>query len=65
MERMQIARLAEQIRSYLENDDLEGAITLLEALRPADKAEVFGELSASRQQHLLPHLDTEELAIGP
>jgi len=62
MERTQIANLAEQIRHYLENDDLEGAIALLEALRPADKAEVFGELPPSRQQLLLPHLDTEESA---
>ncbi len=62
MERAQIASLAEQVRHHLESDDLEAAIALLEALRPADKAEVFGELHPSRQQHLLPHLDTEESA---
>lgn len=62
MEKAQIPNLAEQVRHYLENDDLEGAIALLVALRPADKAEVFGELRPSRQQHLLPHLDTEESA---
>ncbi len=62
MERTQIANLTEQVRRYLESDDLEGAIALLEALRPADKAEVFGDLPPSRQQHLLPRLDAEESA---
>lgn len=62
MEKAQIPNLAEQVRHYLESDDLEGAIALLEALRAADKAEVFGELNPSRQQRLLPHLDTEESA---
>lgn len=62
MEKAQIASLAEQVRHHLESDDLEGAIALLEALRPADKAEVFGELPPSRQQHLLPQLDREESA---
>jgi magnesium transporter len=45
-----------QIEAALEQDDLTSAIRILEALRPADQAEVFEELDDEDQVSLLPNL---------
>lgn len=46
-----------QIEQALEREDLTSAIRILEALKPADQAEVFDDLDAEDQVSLLPNLD--------
>ena len=46
-----------ELRVSLENDDLTGAIRLIEALRPADQADLVQELDAPDQVALLTLLD--------
>ncbi len=46
----------------LEQDDVAGALRLIEALMPADRADVFEELPLEQQQTLLPHLENEDAA---
>ena len=46
-----------ELRVSLENDDLTGAIKLIEALRPADQADLVQELDAPDQVALLTLLD--------
>lgn len=51
------AAILAQIESALEREDLTSAIQILEALRPADQAEVFEELDVQDRVSLLPNLD--------
>jgi magnesium transporter len=51
-----------QVRERLEQDDVAGALRLIEALMPADRADVFEELPLEQQQTLLPHLENEDAA---
>jgi magnesium transporter len=46
-----------QIQAALEQEDLQSAIRILEALRPADQADVFEELDEDDQVSLLPQMD--------
>ncbi len=46
-----------QIEQALEREDLTSAIRILEALKPADQAEVFDDLDEEDQVNLLPNLD--------
>lgn len=52
----------ERVRARLEANDLDGAVAIIEALRPADQADVFGELHLDQQQDLLPRLNLEDAA---
>ncbi len=52
----------ERLRAALERDDLSGAASIIEALRPADQAEVFAELEGSEQIALLPEIAPEDSA---
>ncbi len=51
-----------EIRAYLEIDNLEAALRALERLRPADQADVFGDLPAEDQERILPRLSIEDSA---
>jgi len=51
------AAILAQIEAALEREDLTSAIQILEALRPADQAEVFEELDAQDRVSLLPNLN--------
>ncbi len=51
-----------RLRAALEHDDLEGAATIIETLRPADQAEIFSELNDTHQVALLQELDPAESA---
>jgi len=62
MEQRVLDQTLAQVRAYLENNDLAGAITLIEALRPPDQADVFEELHPTHQQVLLPRLGVEDAA---
>jgi magnesium transporter len=50
------------VRAALESGDQAQAIALIQALRPADQAEVFGELAGQDQTDLLPKLAPEDSA---
>lgn len=51
-----------ELRVSLENDDLSGAIKLIESLRPADQADLVEELDAPDQVALLTHLSPMDSA---
>ncbi len=50
------------VRAALEHGDQAQAVAILEALRPADQAEVFSELRDEDQASLLPNLSVEDSA---
>lgn len=50
------------LRAALDLDDLDQASTIVEALRPADQAELFTELSEDEQAVLLPELNPVDSA---
>lgn len=52
----------DQVRHALEQDDVTGAVNIIEALRPSDQAEVFAELDDAAQIALLPQLDPDDSA---
>jgi len=49
----------------LENDDLHQAAAIIEALRPADQADLFGELDPAAQGALLPQIEIEAALDSP
>jgi magnesium transporter len=51
-----------QVRERLEQNDLPGAVLLIEAMRPPDQAELFTELEEAEQTALLPQLDPGDSA---
>ena len=51
-----------QVRDRLEQDDLGGAVALIESLRPPDQADLFAELGEADQSALLPQLDPADSA---
>lgn len=51
-----------RLRTALEHDDLAGATAIIEALRPADQAELFSELDDKEQVALLPQLNPADSA---
>jgi len=62
MEANVVDRILLQVRELLEQNDIEGAIHLIESLQPADQADVFEELPLEHQEALLPRLDAEDAA---
>jgi len=51
-----------QVREALTQDDWDQAVALVEALRPPDQADLFGELPQEEQDQILPLLDPEDSA---
>ena len=51
-----------RVRDRLEANDVDGAVAIIEALRPADQADVFGELHLDQQRDLLRRLNLEDAA---
>jgi len=51
-----------RVRARLEQDDLAGAVALIESLRPPDQADLFAELDEADQTALLPRLDPGDSA---
>jgi magnesium transporter len=51
-----------RLRAALERDDHAQAVSIIEALRPADQAELFAELEDQAQIVLLPQLDPSDSA---
>jgi len=62
MEQMVLEHLLAQVRDRLEHDDIDGAVRIIESLRPADQAELFSELPPEQQEDLLTQLDIEDSA---
>ncbi|MEJ2262591.1 MAG: magnesium transporter [Anaerolineales bacterium] len=58
----EIDAILEQVREALTHEDWKQAVSLVEALRPPDQADLFGELSPDAQNLLLPRLDPEDSA---
>lgn len=54
--------ILEQVSEALAHENWDLAVSLIEALRPADQAELFTELSDETQVELLPRLATEDSA---
>jgi magnesium transporter len=54
--------LLSQVRTAPAAGDWEQAVRLIEALRPPDQADLFGELPPEEQDALLPRLDVEDSA---
>jgi magnesium transporter len=51
-----------RVRTQLEQDDLAGAVALIESLRSPDQADLFAELDEADQTALLPQLDPGDSA---
>lgn len=51
-----------QLREALTKEDWDHAVDIVQALRPADQADVFTELPPETQDELLPRLDPEDSA---
>lgn len=51
-----------RVRARLEQNDLSGAVALIEALRPPDQADLFAELDGAEQTALLPQLNPGDSA---
>lgn len=62
MNRKTLDQTLSEIRAHLEDDDLAAAIRSLERLRPADQADIFGDLPAEAQAQILPRLSIEDSA---
>ncbi|MGQ9458030.1 MAG: magnesium transporter [Anaerolineae bacterium] len=62
MEMRLVDQALEQVRERLAANDLAGAIAIIEALRPPDQAEVFGDLPPEQQETLLPQLSVPDAA---
>jgi len=62
MEQPIVVEALAHLHSLLETNDLDGAIALIESLRPPDQADVFAELPTEQQQELLPQIGLEDAA---
>lgn len=62
MEQRLVSRTLDKVRSALEHDDVSGAITLIESLRPPDQADVFSDLARGHQRELFSQLDIADSA---
>ena len=62
MERQDVDIALQEIRDALKARDWDRAAVLVEALRPPDQAELFGELALDEQDRLLPQLELEDSA---
>lgn len=54
-----VDEILEEVRTALEENDVDRAVEILRAYRAPDQAEVFEELSDEEQRKLLPHLSPE------
>jgi magnesium transporter len=62
MDQVILEDVLEQLRSALEINDLTTASSIIEALRPADQADLFWELDEDEQTALLPELNPADAA---
>jgi magnesium transporter len=62
MEQVDIDATLERVREALAEGKWNQAVALVEALRPPDQADLFGELPPTEQDQLLPRLDLEKSA---
>lgn len=62
METINLDHVLEQLRAALEGQDLMAAVSIIEALRPPDQAELLAELDEDDQVALLPELNPEDSA---
>jgi magnesium transporter len=62
MKEINLSQRSDLIRRFLEQGHVKKALTLLASLLPADKADVFAELSPEMQQQLLPGIGPEDTA---
>jgi magnesium transporter len=62
MEKMIVDDALAQMRTALESDDLSTASSIIEALRPADQADVFSDLDDEEQNRLLPQINPADAA---
>lgn len=62
MEQVVLEDVLEQMRTALETDDITTASSIIESLRPADRAEVFWDLDEEQQAALLPQINPADAA---
>ena len=62
MEQVVLEDVLAQMRSALETDDLATASFIIEALRPADQADIFSDLNEEEQAKLLPEMNPADAA---
>ena len=62
MNQLIIDDAVERVRAALESGKVDDAISYLNTLHPADRAETFADLGADDQHELLPRLDAESTA---
>jgi magnesium transporter len=62
MDLVNVELVLAQVREALTGEDWDQAVALVEALRPPDQADLFGELPPAEQDQLLPRLDLEDSA---
>jgi magnesium transporter len=62
MIQVDIDAILAQVKEAVAQEDWEQAVALVQALRPPDQAELFGELPPNDQDQLLPLLDVEDSA---
>jgi len=62
MERQEVEIALQEIRAALDAGNWDRAAALIEALKPADQAELFDDLPLEEQDHLLPQLELEDSA---
>ena len=62
LEQIDIDAVLTEVRAALADGDWRRAAALVEALRPPDQADLFGELPQVEQDQLLPRLDIEDSA---
>jgi magnesium transporter len=62
MEHFVLDNVLARLRAALERDDLAGAIAIIQALHPTDKADLFSELDDEVQVILLPELNPADSA---
>jgi len=62
MERQEVEIALQEIRAALDVGNWDRAAALIEALKPADQAELFDDLPLEEQDHLLPQLELEDSA---
>ncbi len=62
MDRVDVDAILDQVREALAKENWNEAVTLVEALRPPDQAELFSDLPPLEQDQLLPRLDLEDSA---
>jgi magnesium transporter len=62
MDPIDVDTTLDQVREALAQGDWDQAVALVEALRPPDQADLFGELPPTEQDQLLPRLELEDSA---